>query len=40
MLTPRLKLKRRKVVETYGSLVDQLYAGKKEGKGEPARPTA
>jgi long-chain acyl-CoA synthetase len=40
MLTPSLKLKRRKVVETYGSLVDQLYAGKKGGKGEAARPTA
>ena len=26
MLTPSLKLKRRKVVETYGALIEQLYA--------------
>jgi long-chain acyl-CoA synthetase len=32
MLTPSLKLKRRKVVETYGSLFDQLYAGAKSAK--------
>jgi long-chain acyl-CoA synthetase len=29
MLTPSLKLKRRKVVETYGGLLEQLYAKKK-----------
>jgi long-chain acyl-CoA synthetase len=32
MLTPSLKLKRRKVVETYGSVIDALYG---KGKGEP-----
>jgi long-chain acyl-CoA synthetase len=34
MLTPSLKLKRRKVVETYGALLDQLYA-KKPGERRP-----
>jgi hypothetical protein len=28
MLTPSLKLKRRKVVEVYGSVLDQLYAAR------------
>jgi long-chain acyl-CoA synthetase len=32
MLTPSLKLKRRKVVEVYGALFDQLYSGKKRGE--------
>jgi long-chain acyl-CoA synthetase len=32
MLTPSLKLKRRKVVEVYGGLFDQLYSGKKRGE--------
>jgi long-chain acyl-CoA synthetase len=40
MLTPSLKLKRRKVIETYGSLVEQLYARKKGGAAEGARPRA
>ena len=47
MLTPSLKLKRRKVVETYGSLFDQLYTGAKSGKravagaaGAPGAPAA
>jgi long-chain acyl-CoA synthetase len=40
MLTPSLKLKRRKVIETYGSLVEQLYAPKKGGAAEGARPGA
>jgi long-chain acyl-CoA synthetase len=36
MLTPSLKLKRRKVVETYGSLLEQMYA---KAKASP-RPSA
>jgi long-chain acyl-CoA synthetase len=32
MLTPSLKLKRRKVVETFGSVIDQLYSGAKAAK--------
>ena len=41
MLTPSLKLKRRKVVETYGPVIEQLYAsradkGKKAGAGARA----
>jgi long-chain acyl-CoA synthetase len=28
MLTPSMKLKRRKVMETYGSIIEQLYAKK------------
>jgi long-chain acyl-CoA synthetase len=40
MLTPSLKLKRRKVVETYGALLEQLYAKKTDGAREGARPTA
>ena len=36
MLTPSLKLKRRKVVETYGSILDQLYAGAKKAKRSAA----
>ncbi len=35
MLTPSLKLKRRKVVETYGSLFEQMYA-KAKGRERPA----
>jgi long-chain acyl-CoA synthetase len=34
MLTPSLKVKRRKVVETYQPLIDALYAKKKEKSGE------
>ena len=40
MLTPSLKLKRRKVVETYTTLIDQLYAQKKNDARDAARPTA
>jgi len=40
MLTPSLKLKRRKVVETYAALVEQLYAPKKVGALAGARVTA
>ena len=39
MLTPSLKLKRRKVVETYGALFEQMYAKSKQqrpGAGAPA----
>jgi long-chain acyl-CoA synthetase len=36
MLTPSLKLKRRKVVETYGALIDELYAKRRPA----ARPGA
>ncbi len=32
-LTPSLKLKRRKVLEEYGKLIDGLYAAKAKGKG-------
>jgi long-chain acyl-CoA synthetase len=32
MLTPSLKLKRRKVLETYGSVIDQLYAKRRADK--------
>jgi long-chain acyl-CoA synthetase len=39
MLTPSLKLKRRKVVETYGPVIEQLYAGRAE-KRVAARATA
>jgi long-chain acyl-CoA synthetase len=38
MLTPSLKLKRRKVMEEYGKLVDALYAGK--GKSGEKRASA
>lgn len=38
MLTPSLKLKRRKVLETYGSLLDALYV--KKGKSRGASATA
>jgi len=40
MLTPSLKLKRRKVVETYGALIDQLYGRKKGDARDAPRPTA
>jgi long-chain acyl-CoA synthetase len=36
MLTPSMKLKRRKVVETYGNLIAQLYAKKSDDRGAPA----
>ena len=36
MLTPSLKLKRRKVVEAHGSLIDGLYAKRAEKKGPSA----
>jgi long-chain acyl-CoA synthetase len=37
MLTPSLKLKRRKVVETYGAQIDKLYAKRAEkGRGSAA----
>ena len=32
MLTPSLKLKRRKVIETYGSLFEQMYGKAKAGQ--------
>jgi long-chain acyl-CoA synthetase len=46
MMTPTLKLKRRKVVEVYGSLIEQVYAGAKgkkkaaDEKGKGASATA
>jgi long-chain acyl-CoA synthetase len=40
MLTPSLKLKRRKVVETFGPVLDALYAKKREKKGAGASATA
>ena len=40
MLTPSLKLKRRKVVETFGPVIDALYAKKREKKGAGASATA
>ena len=38
MLTPSLKLKRRKVMEVYGKAIDELYAKKREKK--PAQANA
>jgi long-chain acyl-CoA synthetase len=38
MLTPSLKVKRRKVVETYQPLIDSLYAKKKEKASDGDRP--
>jgi long-chain acyl-CoA synthetase len=40
MLTPSLKLKRRKVIETYGTLVEQLYAEKRDRPAGAERPMA
>jgi long-chain acyl-CoA synthetase len=40
MLTPSLKLKRRKVIETYGSIIDGLYAKKGAKQAAPQRATA
>jgi long-chain acyl-CoA synthetase len=41
MLTPSLKVKRRKVIEKYGSTIDALYAKKKEkGEGEKKQKAA
>jgi long-chain acyl-CoA synthetase len=40
MLTPSLKVKRRKVIERYGSLIEALYAKKKEKAPEPAERKA
>jgi len=40
MLTPSLKLKRRKVVETYGALLDELYAKRQSAKRAGAAATA
>lgn len=41
MLTPSLKLKRRKVVEVYGSVIEQLYASRAgKGKAQSAGATA
>jgi long-chain acyl-CoA synthetase len=37
MLTPKLSLKRRKVIEVYGPLIEQLYA---RGRGAPSEPKA
>jgi long-chain acyl-CoA synthetase len=37
MLTPKMSLKRRKAIETYGSLIEQLYT---RSKGEPASSRA
>jgi hypothetical protein len=36
MLTPSLKLKRRKVLETYGNVIDQLYAKRRAEKTRTA----
>ncbi|MDP8999240.1 MAG: long-chain fatty acid--CoA ligase [Myxococcota bacterium] len=38
MLTPKLSLKRRKVLEVYGALIDQLYRGSKSEERAVARP--
>jgi long-chain acyl-CoA synthetase len=40
MLTPSLKLKRRKVLETYGSSIEQLYAKRRGEKSPGASATA
>lgn len=40
MLTPSLKLKRRKVVEVYGAVIDQLYAGRGARAKSPLAATA
>ncbi len=40
MLTPSLKLKRRKVLETYGSTIEQLYARRRGEKTRAASATA
>jgi long-chain acyl-CoA synthetase len=40
MLTPSLKLKRRKVLEIYGSAIEQLYAKRRGEKGRSASATA
>ncbi|HEX3769728.1 MAG TPA: long-chain fatty acid--CoA ligase [Polyangiaceae bacterium] len=40
MLTPSLKLKRRKVVETFGSVIEQLYAAAKSQTRPAARASA
>jgi long-chain acyl-CoA synthetase len=40
MLTPSLKLKRRKVIETYGPLIDSLYAKRGARSAPAARGTA
>jgi long-chain acyl-CoA synthetase len=39
MLTPSLKLKRRKVIETFGPVIESLYA-KRASKGQPAARAA
>jgi long-chain acyl-CoA synthetase len=40
MLTPSLKLKRRKVIETYGALIDSLYAKRGAKSASATRGTA
>jgi len=40
MLTPSMKLKRRKVMEEYGKLIESLYAGKTKPKGAIAGASA
>jgi long-chain acyl-CoA synthetase len=40
MLTPSLKLKRRKVIETYGSVIEGLYAKRATKQPAPQRATA
>jgi long-chain acyl-CoA synthetase len=40
MLTPSMKLKRRKVVETYGSMIEQLYAKKSDDRSASASARA
>ncbi len=41
MLTPSLKLKRRKVVEVYGPVIEQLYAARaSKGKTQSAGASA
>jgi long-chain acyl-CoA synthetase len=40
MLTPSLKLKRRKVMETYGKVIDDLYASKQAKKAAQASTSA
>jgi long-chain acyl-CoA synthetase len=40
MLTPSMKLKRRKVLETYGSAIEQLYTKRRGDKGRGASASA
>ena len=40
MLTPSMKLKRRKVIETHGALLEALYAKRPEKRQQPAAARA